>query len=70
LKVNVSLAKHYTTLDNMKNLISIILLLIATQGLAQNFSAEEQHQIDSLNKVIANPNSPTFRARPTLLTLP
>ncbi|MFB0924210.1 MAG: hypothetical protein QMB65_02825, partial [Vicingaceae bacterium] len=42
----------------MKNLISIILLLIATQGLAQNFSAEEQHQIDSLNKVIANPNSP------------
>ena len=26
-------------------------------GVAQNFSTEEQHQIDSLNKVIANPNS-------------
>tara|TARA_B110000091_G_C13425197_1_gene313706 strand:+ start:232 stop:510 length:279 start_codon:yes stop_codon:yes gene_type:complete len=42
----------------MKYLFYIFLLLIATQGLAQNFSAEEQHQIDSLNKVIANPNSP------------
>jgi serine phosphatase RsbU (regulator of sigma subunit)/Tfp pilus assembly protein PilF len=31
---------------------------MAAQGLTQNFSAEEQHQIDSLNKVITNPNSP------------
>jgi serine phosphatase RsbU (regulator of sigma subunit)/Tfp pilus assembly protein PilF len=42
----------------MKYLFYIFLLLIATKGGAQNFSAEEQHQIDSLNQVIANPNSP------------
>jgi len=44
--------------SKMKYLLYICLLLIATKGLAQNFSAEEQHQIDSLNQVIANPNSP------------
>jgi tetratricopeptide (TPR) repeat protein/serine phosphatase RsbU (regulator of sigma subunit) len=36
----------------------IILFLISFNGVAQNFNADEQHQIDSLNQVIANPNSP------------
>jgi two-component sensor histidine kinase len=42
----------------MRLFIYIILFLISFNGVAQNFSAEEQHQIDSLNQVIANPNSP------------
>jgi serine phosphatase RsbU (regulator of sigma subunit)/tetratricopeptide (TPR) repeat protein len=41
----------------MKNLSLILFLLISFQGFTQ-FNDEEQHQIDSLNKVIANPNSP------------
>jgi serine phosphatase RsbU (regulator of sigma subunit)/Tfp pilus assembly protein PilF len=41
----------------MKNLCLILFLLISFQGFTQ-FNDEEQHQIDSLNKVIANPNSP------------
>jgi adenylate cyclase len=42
----------------MRLLMYIILLLTSFKGVAQNFSSEEQHQIDSLNQVIANPNSP------------
>jgi adenylate cyclase len=41
----------------MRLFIYIILFLISFNGVAQNFSAEEQHQIDSLNQVIANPDS-------------
>ncbi|MCB0408778.1 MAG: tetratricopeptide repeat protein [Flavobacteriales bacterium] len=46
----------------MKQLISIFLFVILSlskdrQCVAQNFSLEEQHQIDSLNDIIANPNS-------------
>jgi serine phosphatase RsbU (regulator of sigma subunit) len=42
----------------MRLFIYITLLLISFNGVAQNFSAEDQHQIDSLNQVIANSNSP------------
>ena len=39
-----------------KTFIHIILFLIAFQGVAQ-FSNEQQQQVDSLNKIIANPKS-------------
>jgi len=41
----------------IKNLIYIALFLVSFNGVGQNFSKEQQHQIDSLNKVIASPNS-------------
>jgi serine phosphatase RsbU (regulator of sigma subunit) len=41
----------------LKYLIYILLFLISLNGLAQNFTPEEQHQIDSLNAIINNPNS-------------
>jgi serine phosphatase RsbU (regulator of sigma subunit)/Tfp pilus assembly protein PilF len=41
----------------LKNIINIFLFLISFHGLAQNFTPEEQHEIDSLNNVINNPNS-------------
>ncbi|TXB64797.1 tetratricopeptide repeat protein [Vicingus serpentipes] len=46
----------------MKKLFPILLIVILSlskdrQCVAQNFSPEEQHQIDSLNAIINNPNS-------------
>jgi serine phosphatase RsbU (regulator of sigma subunit) len=42
----------------MKYLIYILLTIILSgQCFTQSFSPEEQHQIDSLNKVLSNPNS-------------
>jgi tetratricopeptide (TPR) repeat protein len=41
----------------MKPIICIILFLISFSGVAQIFSDAQQYQIDSLNDVIANPNS-------------
>ena len=40
----------------IKNIIYIILFLISFQGFTQ-FSLEQQQQVDSLNKIIANPKS-------------
>jgi serine phosphatase RsbU (regulator of sigma subunit)/Tfp pilus assembly protein PilF len=44
-------------ISKIKHIIYILLLLISFNGVAQEFSDEKQHQIDSLNKVIANPKS-------------
>jgi len=41
----------------MKHIIYIILFSISFQGSTQNFSDEQQYQIDSLNTVISNPNN-------------
>ena len=46
----------YSYIYCIKNSINIILFLIAFQGVAQ-FSNEQQYQVDSLNKIIANPKS-------------
>jgi len=46
----------YNYIYYVKNIIHIILFLIAFQGVAQ-FSNEQQQQVDSLNKIIANPKS-------------
>jgi tetratricopeptide (TPR) repeat protein len=43
-------------ISSIKHIIYILLFLISFNGFAQ-FSDEEQHQIDSLNEVIANPSS-------------
>jgi hypothetical protein len=40
----------------MKNIICVLLLLISFNGVTQ-FSEDQQHQIDSLNDILANPNS-------------
>ena len=41
----------------MKHIIYILLIQISFNGMAQTFSDDQQHQLDSLNAVISNPKS-------------
>jgi tetratricopeptide (TPR) repeat protein len=41
----------------MKHIIYILLIQISFNGMAQTFSADQQHQLDSLNAIISNPKS-------------
>jgi serine phosphatase RsbU (regulator of sigma subunit)/Tfp pilus assembly protein PilF len=53
----------------LRGITYILLLLIPFQGISQNYSPEEQHEIDSLNSIINNPNSDDTLLASTYLNL-